>query len=39
MSREQAKAVMGVLHQALYDLDNPRNPRRLGGGNSENADE
>jgi len=32
MSREQAKLVMGVLHQALYDLDNPRRPRQLGDG-------
>jgi transcriptional regulator with XRE-family HTH domain len=34
MSREQAKLVMGVLHQALYDLENPRRPRQLGDGNS-----
>jgi transcriptional regulator with XRE-family HTH domain len=32
MSREQAKLVMGVLHQALYNLENPRAPRRLGDG-------
>jgi transcriptional regulator with XRE-family HTH domain len=32
MSREQAKLVMGVLHQALYDVENPRKPRRLGDG-------
>lgn len=32
MSREQAKLVMSVLHQALYDLDNPRPPRQLGDG-------
>jgi transcriptional regulator with XRE-family HTH domain len=32
MSREQAKLVMGVLHQALYDLENPRRPRQLGDG-------
>lgn len=31
MSREQAKLVMGVLHQALYDLDNPGH-KRLGDG-------
>lgn len=31
MSREQAKMVMGVLHQALYDMENPRH-RRLGDG-------
>jgi transcriptional regulator with XRE-family HTH domain len=35
MSREQAKAVMGVLHQALYDLENPRGPRRLGDGGKQ----
>lgn len=34
MSREQAKLVMGVLHQALYDIENPRRPRQLGDGNS-----
>jgi len=32
MSREQAKMVMGILHQALYDLDNPQR-KRLGDGN------
>ena len=31
MSREQAKMVMGILHQALYDLDNPRR-NQLGDG-------
>jgi len=31
MSREQAKMLMGVLHQALYDLDNP-NRKRLSDG-------
>lgn len=31
MSRDQAKMVMGILHQALYDLDNP-NRKRLDGG-------
>jgi transcriptional regulator with XRE-family HTH domain len=31
MSREQAKLVMGILHQALYDMDNPRR-RQLGDG-------
>ena len=31
MSRDQAKAVMGILHQALYDLDNP-SFRQLGDG-------
>lgn len=31
MSQDQAKMVMGILHQALYDLDNP-NRKRLDGG-------
>jgi transcriptional regulator with XRE-family HTH domain len=31
MSREQAKMVMGILHQALYDIDNPRR-QQLGDG-------
>lgn len=31
MSREQAKLLMGVLHQALYDQENPRR-RQLGDG-------
>lgn len=31
MSYDQAKTLMGVLHQALYDAENPR-PRRLGDG-------
>lgn len=31
MSRDQAKMVMGILHQALYDMDNPRR-RQLGDG-------
>lgn len=31
MSRDQAKMVMGILHQALYDLDNPRH-KQLGDG-------
>jgi transcriptional regulator with XRE-family HTH domain len=35
MSREQAKLVMGVLHQALYDLENPHPPRRLGDGSKK----
>jgi transcriptional regulator with XRE-family HTH domain len=34
MSREQAKMVMGIIHQALYDLDNP-DRRRLGDGNGK----
>ena len=32
MSYDQAKAVMGILHQVLYARDNPGNTRRLGGG-------
>lgn len=35
MSREQAKIVMGLLHQVLYDLDNPTESKRLGGGSSD----
>jgi len=31
MSREEAKLLMGVLHQALYDLENPKH-KRLGDG-------
>jgi transcriptional regulator with XRE-family HTH domain len=31
MSRDQAKMVMGILHQALYDLENPKR-RQLGDG-------
>jgi DNA-binding XRE family transcriptional regulator len=31
MSREQAKMVMGILHQTLYDLENPRR-KTLGDG-------
>ncbi len=31
MSREQAKMLMGALHQALYDIDNPGH-KRLGDG-------
>lgn len=38
MSREQAKLVMGVLHQALYDLENPRRPHRLGDGSDKRPD-
>jgi len=33
MSREQAKLVMGVLHQALYNLENP-NRKKLNDGNT-----
>lgn len=32
MSHDQAKAVMGILHQILYDHDNPTNTRRIEGG-------
>jgi len=32
MSHDQAKMVMGVLHQALYDLENRREHKRLGDG-------
>ncbi|HSX30493.1 MAG TPA: helix-turn-helix transcriptional regulator [Candidatus Saccharimonadales bacterium] len=32
MSHEQAKLVMGILHQALYNADNPRLPKQLGDG-------
>jgi hypothetical protein len=31
MSPEQAKMVMGILHQALYDIDNPHH-HKLGDG-------
>ena len=31
MSREQAKTVMGILHQALYDIENPGR-KQLGDG-------
>ena len=31
MSREQAQAVMGLLHQALWNMDNS-SQRRLSGG-------
>ncbi len=32
MSYEQAKTVMGVLHQVLYNRDNPTNTQQLGDG-------
>ena len=32
MSYDQAKAVMGILHQVLYNHDNPTNARRLSDG-------
>lgn len=31
MSRKQAKAVMGMLHQALYDIENPGKKRLSDG--------
>jgi len=31
MSRDQAKMVMGILHQALYDLENPKRKRLSDG--------
>ncbi|MCA9327044.1 helix-turn-helix domain-containing protein [Candidatus Saccharibacteria bacterium] len=35
MSYDQAKAVMGILHQVLYNHDNPGNGRRLHGGDTQ----
>jgi len=35
MSHEQAKMVMGVLHQALYDLENRRGRKQLGDGSGK----
>jgi transcriptional regulator with XRE-family HTH domain len=35
MSYDQAKAVMGILHQVLYNQDNPGSARRIEGGDSE----
>lgn len=32
MSHSQAKTVMGILHQVLYDIDNPTITKRLPGG-------
>jgi transcriptional regulator with XRE-family HTH domain len=32
MSHDQAKMVMGVLHQALYDFENGRGRKQLGDG-------
>ncbi|MGB4800654.1 MAG: helix-turn-helix transcriptional regulator [Candidatus Saccharimonadales bacterium] len=34
MSYDQAKAVMGILHQMLYNRDNPVNTRRIEDGSS-----
>lgn len=36
MSREQAVQLMGVLHQVLFDMDNPSH-KRLDGGTSEDS--
>lgn len=36
MSYEQAKIVMGILHQVLYNQDNPGNTHRLGDGDIKN---
>ena len=38
MSREQAKQLMGVLHQVLYDFDNQPNNKQLGQGDSPKPD-
>ncbi len=35
MSYDQAKAVMGILHQVLYAQENPGNARRLSDGPKE----
>lgn len=35
MSHAQARDVLGVLHQALYDIDNPGNRYRLGEGGGD----
>lgn len=36
MSHDQARTVMGILHQVLYDMDNPTGHKRLPGGDSNN---
>lgn len=36
MSREQAQAVMGLLHQALWNMDNPPHKRLNGGPDQPN---
>jgi hypothetical protein len=33
MSYDQAKEVVGILHQVLFNHDNPGQSRRLGDGN------
>lgn len=38
MSYDQAKAIMGMLHQVLYDAENPGNSRRLNDGNGNHRD-
>ena len=38
MSYDQAKAVMGILHQVLYNRDNPGNARRLSDGSPKKTD-
>ncbi len=35
MSYQQAKMLMGLLHQVLYDRDNPTNGRRLSDGSDK----
>lgn len=35
MSHDQAKMVMGVLHQALYDLENRHGRKQLGDGSGK----
>jgi len=35
MSHEQAKMVMGILHQALYDLENRHGRKQLGDGSTK----
>lgn len=35
MSHEQAKMVMGILHQALYDFENHRGRKQLGDGGQQ----
>jgi transcriptional regulator with XRE-family HTH domain len=36
MSHNQAKMLMGILHQALYELENPGSRRQLPDGDSDN---
>lgn len=37
MSKTQAKLLMGLLHQALYNLDNPGGRKGLPGGRTDGA--